>query len=188
MSILFLLFLIVGPVVGDNADHIEELGDQRSLDFLVQGRRRAERGKQVHFYEPGTEIRIQKYIEAEELVTLVSVIQKILAVPPNRSFCADECFDDEIIDAAPDLVKLAGHALCDEPFSQRRQAPLAAFTTLLGVLVSLERFGVLVDAVVGQMHEHVIEFVLASITDHQFIKVRDYVNSSRRIFCLFLKK
>lgn len=133
-------------------DHGKQVRDNIRLDLLVKGRITAERRCQIDFKQPGLKFAVNENVKTEELKTVVlGVGTKHLGRIVDHVLCRKHRLHYQVFNLAKQELVVQAHLL--QFSAQRCDRLLAAFVVFRGVCVLLEVCGLLVQAVVGQVHE-----------------------------------
>ncbi len=146
-------------------DQVERVADQTLLDVAVQRRIRCEAGCVVYFQEVGVELMVDHDIKAQHLEA--HVIRKVLRMDggdgsTEGGVARDDGLDDDIVDLLleqVDIFALVGHIP-----EHGSQSPLVPHVHVLHRRVENKLGTVLVDGVVGEVHELVVQVLGARRT------------------------
>lgn len=148
---------------------MESVSEKVLLDVVVQWRVRAETGTVVHFNEPRFQVRVEhnvkpKDLEAERVLGILRLCRSHEVLDGmNRS---KQCLHANLFDLLPELLRNRRLALCPTLFSVAidlleycGEASLVADIVHLGINILLKVWVLLVDGVVGQVHEQVGQII-----------------------------
>lgn len=136
--------------------YVEHSLDQWTLNGGVERRGGLQRGRYVHLEQPGFQILVEKYVEAEQLVATVT---RCRVDPGQRSdvrLASDHRLHHYVLHGRPQFRNV--HVLLLKIGPKRSQSPFVPRARINAIVARVG--GVcLVDAVIGQMHETVAEVV-----------------------------
>ena len=150
------------PIEPLDSYQIEHVTYQVALDGHIERRFCGHGRAQIDLNQPRLQIRVNQDVKAEQFKAVGPMRAILLHGGLDVVLAAEDCLDDDIVDAGPEQVHVDAHLL--QVLAEGAQAPLVAEIVLLCVLILNETIILLVNGVVRQVHVFVLLIDLLGVS------------------------